>query len=350
MRTQRNQHVYDVWQAQLTTLVEGYLAWKHGPHHKTVYAVGDHTFTISVVGIFGESLWLSTFCQPNEPALSPAWLHSMDGNQSAKRLNGSGSVDFHVFSSNYFIPEMQVEQFKDNVRDQPSKQAKEQAAVCTSNWTAAKAVEEDVVQVFEQTGIFILACQHGFVECIAEMKHSGELYVLEICGKDQAISHDIRCSSKITITDSLIGTRAKELNLDVVVNAFHGFTHNCLCQLENHPLYKHGYGNEDLETCEQIFSSSNSTASLICHASHFHWKQFLDLHFDQWDIDKYLELTLHIICNNSVELEKFNTSHSIADHDFETWHQEELQYLQTCESESDSTTTAVKYVESLEKL
>ncbi|KIJ58341.1 hypothetical protein HYDPIDRAFT_102874 [Hydnomerulius pinastri MD-312] len=336
MHAQRNQHVYDVWQVQLITLVEGYLAWKHRPHHKTVYAVGDHTFTISVVGIFGENICFmmqGEAFQPNEPALSPAWLHSMDGNQSAKHLNGSGSVDSRVFSSNYFIPEMQVKQFKDNVRDQPSKQAKEQAAICTSN-----------------TGIFILACQHGFVECIAEMKCSRELYVLEICGKDQAISHDIGCSSKITIADSLISTRAKELNLDVIVNAFHGFTHNCLCQLKNHPLYKHGYGNEDLETCEQIFSSSNSMASLIRHTSHFHWKQFLDLHFDQWDIDKYLELTLHIICNNSVELEKFNTSHSVADHDFKTWHQEELQYLQTCESESDSTTTAIKYVESLEKL
>jgi hypothetical protein len=45
----------------------------------------------------------------------------------------------------------------------------------TENWTAARAVEENKVLVFEQTGIFIMACRHGFVECIAEMKRSGEL-------------------------------------------------------------------------------------------------------------------------------------------------------------------------------
>ncbi|KAI5992333.1 hypothetical protein EDC04DRAFT_2510429, partial [Pisolithus marmoratus] len=48
---------------------------------------------------------------------------------------------------------------------------------------------------------------------------------------------------------------------------------------------------KDLETCEHIFSSSNNMAPLICHASEFHWKQFLDLHFSQWDSDKYLELS-----------------------------------------------------------
>ena len=84
----------------------------------------------------------------------------------------------------------------------------------------------------------------------------------------------------------------KDFNLKVVVNAFHGFARNRICQLQNHPLYLTGFGIEDLETCERIFSSSNSAAVLIRHASLFHWTQYLDLHFDQWDSDKYLELSM----------------------------------------------------------
>jgi hypothetical protein len=98
----------------------------------------------------------------------------MDGNFSAKRLNGSGSADERVFNSTYFIPEAAVEHFRDDVRNRRSADT----ADCTENWTATKSVEENKIFVFEQTGIFILACRHGFVECIAEMKRSGELLVI----------------------------------------------------------------------------------------------------------------------------------------------------------------------------
>ncbi|KAG1820594.1 uncharacterized protein BJ212DRAFT_1445924 [Suillus subaureus] len=134
--------------------------------------------------------------------------------------------------------------------------------------------------VFDQMGIFLVACCHGFIECVMEMAHSGELAkygltavnkVLDVCRNDQAIDHDIVCPSRKTVTTSSIGRQAKELHLQLVVNVFHGFSHNCHCQLENHPLYLTGLGIEDLETCECIFASSNSTTPLIWHASHFHW-------------------------------------------------------------------------------
>ncbi|KAI6022378.1 hypothetical protein PISMIDRAFT_55462, partial [Pisolithus microcarpus 441] len=238
--------------------------------------------------------------QPGEPKLCPRRLHSMDGNFSAKQLDGSGSADMWVFNSDYFIPQEKVNQFKDSVQSKSRNVTGSCASSCSDNWVVARAVQEDQVQVFQQTGIFVLACRHGFVECIAEMRHSGELakyalavveQVLDICGPDQAIGHDIGCSSRKTILSSLLSQCAKDLNLQVVVNAFHGFTHNHVCQLQNHPLYLAGLGIEDLETCKWIFANSNSTAALIRHASLFHWMQFLDLHFDQWDSDKYLELS-----------------------------------------------------------
>ncbi|KIK16346.1 hypothetical protein PISMIDRAFT_33747, partial [Pisolithus microcarpus 441] len=184
--------------------------------------------------------------------------------------------------------------------------------------------------------------------------------VLDICGPDQAIGHDISCSSRKTILSSLLSQCAKDLNLQVVVNAFHSFAHNRVCQLQNHPLYLAGLGIEDLETCERIFSNSNSTAALICHASLFHWMQFLDLHFDQWDSDKYLELSqflfnnyqqaLGIIRKYEPELNDFQLTHGISDEDIVSWCHEELEYLRNCSEEPDSMTLTVKYVEVLEKL
>ncbi|KAI6016828.1 hypothetical protein BKA83DRAFT_4059430, partial [Pisolithus microcarpus] len=184
--------------------------------------------------------------------------------------------------------------------------------------------------------------------------------LLDVCGQDQAVGHDVGCVSKKTIASSSLGKEAQEKWLKVVVNAFHGFAHNRMCQLENHLLYQSGFGNEDLETCKHIFSSSNNTALLIRHASEFHWKQFLDLHFNQWDVDKYLELSrflynnykqvLCIIQTHPAELERFKRSKDLTDNDFESWHREELEYLKRCTGESDATSITAQYVELLEKL
>ncbi|KAI5992334.1 hypothetical protein EDC04DRAFT_2587023 [Pisolithus marmoratus] len=139
------------------------------------------------------------------------------------------------------------------------------ATTCTDNWTVAKSVEENQIQVFKQTGIFVMACCHGFVECIVEMKQSGELMkyglvavnqLLNVCGQGQAVGHDIGCASKKTISASSLGAKAQEKQLKVVVNTFHGFAHNCMCQLQNHPLYQLGFGNKALQAFHN-FSSQN---------------------------------------------------------------------------------------------
>ncbi|KAF8129932.1 hypothetical protein EV363DRAFT_1168096 [Boletus edulis] len=312
-----------------------------------------------------------TFKLAGEVVLSPAWLHNMDGNFSAKRLDGSGSADPRTFESDYFIPIADVDRFKNNSRKNPESGATA-GSTCSSNWSAAaKVFEEDKICVFEQTGIFLLACRHGFVECIAEMRRSGELakyglaainQILNCDENDHAIGHDIGCASKVTVANSVLGEWAKQAGIRIIVNAFHGFAHHRLCQLQNHPLYQPGFGNEDLETCERIFSSSNSTAVLIRHASLFHWKQFLDLHFDQWDSDKYLELSRFIFLYNNykqasdiitrytAELEKFRDLTNFSSEDFEIWHREEFMYLKDCTSEPAATSVSVAYVTKLEKL
>lgn len=118
--------------------------------------------------------------------------------------------------------------------------------------------------------------------------------LLEVLKNDQGIGYDIGCSATATVAASSIGEKADIHRLTLAVNAFHGHAHNRMCQLRFHPLYLKGYGIEDLETCERVFSGSNSTARLIRHASYFHWLQFLDLHFDQWDKDRYHDLSKSI--------------------------------------------------------
>lgn len=115
--------------------------------------------------------------------------------------------------------------------------------------------------------------------------------LLDVHGNDSGIGYDIACSFKETVnTSKLVGPRAAELRMRFVVCAFHGYAHNRLCQLHNHPLYLIEFGIEDLEGMERVFSTSNTVARLIRYASRFHWMQFIDLHFQQWDNDKYAEL------------------------------------------------------------
>jgi len=120
--------------------------------------------------------------------------------------------------------------------------------------------------------------------------------LLDVHGTNQAIGSDIRCSLASSVAASSIWDKVSCNTLQLAVNAFHGHAHNRWCQLENHPLYRHGFGLEDLETCKQIFASSNAMAPLIRHALHFHYIQYLNLHFNQWNTDRYLELSKYNVC------------------------------------------------------
>ncbi|KAG2085421.1 hypothetical protein BD769DRAFT_1374346 [Suillus cothurnatus] len=307
--------------------------------------------------------------QPNECPLYPASLKAMDGNNSAKRMANAGSADLRIFPSRYMIPPDQVDVFKDDVRLRPGERGADQLTFCTDNWKAANSTEENTVRVFEQTGIFLSACRHGIIQTVTEMRRSGELAkyplatinkLLDVFGDNQAIGSDIGCSLSKTVAASSIRDKAFNHKLSLSVNAFHGHAHNRKCQLQYHPMYLRGFGLEDLETCERIFASSNAAACLIRHASHFHYSQFLDLHFDQWDMDKYLELSRFIFNNYkqavtliddfTKELDAYRLSFPDQAMDFETWVTEELAYLESIASEPARDALVVDYVEALEKL
>lgn len=117
-----------------------------------------------------------------------------------------------------------------------------------------------------------------------------------ICCKDLGLASDIGCALRATIARSArVGPLAREWELDVFVNAFHGWKHCRKCQCRFHPLYRMGVGLEDFEGMERVFSASNAVARCVRLASHYHWMQAYDLHFRQWDEDKYTALSKHLL-------------------------------------------------------
>ena len=139
-----------------------------------------------------------------------------------------------------------------------------------------------------------LLCCALFLDKIFRAKYPLAIvnHQLDTLGEEQAIGYDIGCTFASTVKSSkLLGKKAGDMGLRFSVNSFHGYAHSRLCQLNSHPLYLRGWGIEDLEGLERVFLASNAVAPLIRYATRYHWFQALDLHFKQWDDDKYHELS-----------------------------------------------------------
>ncbi|KAG2125460.1 hypothetical protein DEU56DRAFT_873092 [Suillus clintonianus] len=330
--------------------------------------------------------------QPDEPPLYPARLDAFDGNNSLKRVDGSGHADEHSFPSTYLIPAAEVDLFKDDVRLRPGTRMTtgdnvylsnipgtqattgdevlpSNDSTCTENWRVANTTSENSTNVFDQTGVFVSACRHGIVQTLVELRRSGELAkyalatankLIDVYGANGVTGYDIGCSFSKTIAASSVADKVKTVNHRFVVNAFHGHAHNRRCQLQYHTLYQKGLGIEDLETCERVFAGSNAVAPLIRHASYFHWLQFIDLQFDQWDLDRYQELSqflynnykqaLHIINDLTPVVQELKQQLDLSDADFEQWNIEELQYLEALAAEPEYDPEKIAYVEALQSL
>ncbi|TFK59525.1 hypothetical protein BDN72DRAFT_944548, partial [Pluteus cervinus] len=329
-----------------------------------------------------------SFKLPNEPKLEPARLHAMDGNNSLKHFHGKAYRDDREFSSNYFIQTETVDLYKDVITastkrgQRVAKKGKrgnkvefedvevEQVLSCADGWTASSSVSEDTVKVFDETGIFLSMCRHAIVEFIVDMRKSGELAkyglatvhcILDTYGAGQCLGYDIGCTHHKTVAKSPLNSQARELKLEFVVDLFHGYSHERSCQLNFLPLYRPACGIEDFATCERIFSSLNSAVRLIRHASHFHWLQHIDLHFNQWDQDHYQDLTkfihdnyrqaLKIIEVNVPKLDDFKATFGFSGADFESWYREEKAYLSVLtETEPLFDKNLIVYVEALQEL
>ncbi|KII92210.1 hypothetical protein PLICRDRAFT_104028 [Plicaturopsis crispa FD-325 SS-3] len=241
---------------------------------------------------------------------------------------------------------------------------------CGSRWkNMNQAILDRMWGVFDETGIFLALCRHGFSLLIADMVRSGELakYPLAITKKLLSTFGDglgggydiIRKASATTLNNSALGARARALHHTSLVGAFHGHAHQRLCQLSHLATYVKGLGLEDLEGCERAFSKSNALAPAIRYASIFHRQQAIATYFEHNDnFEIYANLTtflfnnykqaLNILSDGDVALPLAMADLNITSRQvFEVWLAEEKEYLLGLQKEPEEETLQMEYWQKL---
>ncbi|KAG8705240.1 hypothetical protein FRC08_001756 [Ceratobasidium sp. 394] len=259
-----------------------------------------------------------TYRLTDDPKFKYSTMFTCDGNNSLKRLANASVVDRRTLNGGYFLSPDYVDRFKDEVKNakkatkqskgttQPTNSAgdntesedctasaaslqsdsaagneESQGVPCEMHWKNTRVDDTGKrIVIFDETGIFAVACRHGTVIFVEDMQRSGELAkyglaavnkLCEVFGDDILLGYDIGCTFCGTVHRSpLVGPIAEKYNICFCTGSFHGYAHNRKCQLKNHPMYLEGAGTESFEECETLFSSTNATASSTRHASRFH--------------------------------------------------------------------------------
>ncbi|KAF7374152.1 hypothetical protein MSAN_00296900 [Mycena sanguinolenta] len=323
-----------------------------------------------------------------EDELIFSMLTTMDGNDSLKRVlrrsKTDGSEDEPTLGpsieredsrdggDDYFLSREEVDRWaKDRVADILPTDAKNP---CSDRW---KNMINDVTSrmwgIFDETGIFLALCRHGFVLVVADMVRSGELAkyplaivnsLLDAFGLKVGGGYDIGCHFETTIDKSQLGDKARSNHFRSLVGSFHGHAHNRLCQLSFLATYVEGIGLEDLEGCERFFSRSNALAKSVRYASKFHRRQEIATFMKQSDdLETYANLS-KFLCDNyrqalkilktEPELKRWMVQERIEDYDtFHLWLEEERDYLTGMEDglpKKREETVDMEYVNKLKKL
>ncbi|KAJ7812493.1 hypothetical protein B0H14DRAFT_3090485 [Mycena olivaceomarginata] len=216
--------------------------------------------------------------------------------------------------------------------------------------------------IFDETGIFLALCRHGFALVVADMVRSGELskyplavveVLLDTFGLKLGGGYDIGCHFESTLKNSELGDKARTNRFKSLVGSFHGHAHNRLCQLSFLATYVEGLGLEDLEGCERYFSRSNALAKSVRYASKFHRRQEITTFMKQIDdLEVYANLSRgffiafttadgnlgKFLCDNYRQalkilqtepaLKRWMQEEGVEDYDtFHVWLEEEKEYL-----------------------
>ncbi|KAG1846246.1 hypothetical protein DFJ58DRAFT_717382 [Suillus subalutaceus] len=280
-----------------------------------------------------------TYTLTDEEKLHFKILYAMDGNDSLKRIlrrsldDDDDSLGLsselptgQVLVSDRYLSRNFVEQFaQDTPCDTGANSLAENS--CEGRWkNMDDAKTKKAWGIYDETGVFVAVCRHGFCLLIADMVQSGErakyplaivAKLLDAFGDDLGGGYDIGCQFQTTLDNSSLGPLARSLRHSCLVGAFHGHAHRRLC-----------IGIEDLETCERTFSKSNSLASALRYTSVFHRQQAIDSYFEHNDELEVYGNLLYIIANGEAVLPKVMQELKVEDESvFECWLEDEKIYL-----------------------
>ncbi|KXN91215.1 hypothetical protein AN958_02171 [Leucoagaricus sp. SymC.cos] len=265
-----------------------------------------------------------TYKLEGKPDLIFEMLIAMDGNNSLKQVlcwettfdregnaihNNIEIQDERDISEDYYLSHECVDRWvKDHVQD-----------AMLSLYHADEEGEENLLNemtvwiwaVFDEMGVFLALCHHGFVLVILNMVHSGEIHM-----------------------------------------------HNCICQLSHLTTYIKRMGLENLKGCEHFFSRSNALASSTQYASVFHqWQSIIEFlkHMDSTEtlqnLSQFLVQNYHqaldIIKGEGVLKEHMAQEHIRDKSVFDQWLQEERAYLTSLQKKPVKETLAMDYYQSL---
>lgn len=173
--------------------------------------------------------------------------------------------------------------------------------------------------------------------------------------------YDIGCGFASTVENSpSLGALFREMSGQMIVPAFHGYSHCYSCQLAFHPNVIKGMGIEDGETMERTFSGSNALAPITRFASRYRRQLYIDTYFKQVDEDKYLA-TGTFILDNLVQaseilgaevwgLQKAMEARQWTEADLERLAAKEQDYIGKLRDKAPYNIHEVAYVELLQKL
>ncbi|KAI5989918.1 hypothetical protein EDD15DRAFT_2170976 [Pisolithus albus] len=323
-----------------------------------------------------------TYTLKDEPDLKFKLLFAMDGNDSLKRISRAAiggyestakDIGERFVGDDRYLSRSFVDQFGAGGSDASlTEPTADNDNPCAGRW---KNMKEDVTSrmwgIFDEAGIFMAICRHGFSLVIADIVQSGEQAkyplavvskLLDVFGDNLAGGYDIGCKFGATLNCSVVGPRAQALNYTSLVPAFHGYAHRRLCQLRFLARYVDGLGLEDLEGCERTFSKTNGLASAVRYASAFHRCQAIAgyvAHNDEYEV--YQNLTtmilnnykqaIRIIQEGKNALPRLMDELGITDVSvFSSWLLEEKEYLTARSREPEEETLQMEYWQKLVNL
>ncbi|KAJ7670822.1 hypothetical protein DFH06DRAFT_981090 [Mycena polygramma] len=313
-------------------------------------------------------------------------LMVMDGNNSLKRVltkergvdedgvpkrGGTERPDPRTEGSggSYFMTRSKVDKWSKEVLAQQVHVPEDNE--CQERWkNMSEELTERMWGIFDETGVFLALCRHGFVLLVADMVRSGELSkyglaitnaLLDAFGPELGLGYDIGCGFGTTIRESLMGPKAKKEKLKTLVGAFHGHAHNRMCQLRYLVTYVPGLGLEDLEGCERFFSKSNALSRSTRYASIFHRRQSIATYVAHVDtFETYANLSTFLVNNYKQAIELIDLDESLqyamdqagitGPEVFVERLKQEMDYLKNLSKEPDEETDQMEYYQRLVNL